>query len=1066
MAGFILCLPLKNHFTKLALIWVIGLNPITSSVVSAAITSENESGIVQQDTRKIQGIVKDALGEPVIGANVLVKGTTNGVITDLNGHFSLSVSNNAVLIVSYIGFLNTELVVGSRNDLNITLKEDTKTLEEVVVVGYGTQKKVNLSGAVSSVNVSDMTESRPVTNISSALAGLAAGVYVNSGNNKPSNNGNASITVRGQGTLNNSSPLVIIDGVEGSMSSISPQDVENISVLKDAASASIYGSRAANGVILITTKKGKSGKITLDYNGYISFESIRDNVNMVSNYANYMEYMNEASRNSERVEPYSKKMIDLWRSNENNPNKLLYPNTDLMDIFEVGVSQQHNMSVSGGNEKVTFFTSFNYLKNPGVLINSGHERYNLRSNVDVKVNNWLKVGTNLSGYTSSSDATAAPYPGEDGDFVDRAFNYMGCLPGTPLMDDQGRLGVNMNPEENPQSINSPYFRLRSIEGNVKTNNIKARLYGMLNPFKGLTVQGSYVYEFYDNSINTKPVAVPQYDFLNDKLFSDGQIRTNVYNANEKRIRNFMDATALYETSLINDKLDLGMMIGASQEQFRQESFGVTRYDLIDPSLSVIDGAVGPSESDGNAKEWAMRSFFARLNLSWDSRYLLEVNFRGDGSSRFLKGNRWGYFPSFSGAWRVSEEAFMKGVRWLDNLKVRASYGSLGNNALGNNKDLDGNYMAQSLYSSSNYVLGRALAMGLSQTALANAALTWESTYVTNLGFDFGLLNNRLSGTIDIFKKRTEGILINLPAPMVVGNATIPRQNAAQVTNKGIELTLNWNDKIGKDFTYSIGGNFSYIRNNVDKFRGDVPAYSGDQMILEGYPINVKYLYKVDRIIQSDADLAIVQNMLDNAPVDENGKKMTVFPYGTPGKGDLLYRDLDNNGIIDDKDREVMGHGASPTITYGMNLAASWKGFDFSMLLQGVADIQSSYRTSLFTTNVLWGGSLNQDIVDGRWYEGRTTPAEYPRLLANSEQRNMLNSDFWVMSKAYLKIRNIQLGYSLPKNWISSIFAERVRIYGSLENFFTFTSYKGFDPEVAGVGYPSLKQAVVGLNVTF
>lgn len=696
MAGFILCLPLKNHFTKLALIWVMGLNPITSSVVSAAITSENESGIVQQDTRKIQGIVKDALGEPVIGANVLVKGTTNGVITDLNGHFSLSVPNNAVLIVSYIGFLNTELAVGSRNDLNITLKEDTKTLEEVVVVGYGTQKKVNLSGAVSSVNVSDMTESRPVTNISSALAGLAAGVYVNSGNNKPSNNGNASITVRGQGTLNNSSPLVIIDGVEGSMSSISPQDVENISVLKDAASASIYGSRAANGVILITTKKGKSGKVTLDYNGYVSFESIYDNMNMVNNYANYMEYINEASRNSERVEPYSQKTIDLWRSNENNPKKWLYPNTDIMDIFEVGMSQQHNLSVSGGNDKVIFFTSFNYLKNPGVMINSGYERYSLRSNVDVKVNNWLKVGTNLSGYTSSADPAAAPYPGEDGDFIDRSFSYIANgTPGTPLRDDQGRLGINANPEENPQN-NSPYFRLSSIAGKVKVNSFKTRLYGVMTPLKGLTIQGSYVYEYYDNVNNSKPVAVPQYDFLNDRIALDGQIRTSVYNSNEKQIRNFMDATALYETNLINDRLGVGLMVGASQEQFRQELFGVTRYDLIDPSLSVIDGAVGPSESNGNAKEWAMRSFFARLNLSWESRYLLEVNFRGDGSSRFLKGNRWGYFPSFSGAWRVSEEAFMKGVNWLDNLKVRASYGSLGNNALGNNKDLDGNYMAQSL----------------------------------------------------------------------------------------------------------------------------------------------------------------------------------------------------------------------------------------------------------------------------------------------------------------------------------------------------------------------------------
>lgn len=528
----------------------------------------------------------------------------------------------------------------------------------------------------------------------------------------------------------------------------------------------------------------------------------------------------------------------------------------------------------------------------------------------------------------------------------------------------------------------------------------------------------------------------------------------------------MDATAQYERSFLNDRLDVGLMIGASQEQFRQESFEVTRYDLIDPSLSVNDGAVGPSESKGNAKEWAMRSFFGRLNLAWDNKYLLEVNLRGDGSSRFLPDNRWGYFPSFSAAWRISEEQFMKNIHWLDNLKIRGSYGSLGNNSLGNNKDLDGNYMALSLYSPSNYVLGRALAMGLSQSALANGALTWESTYVTNIGVDFGVLNNRLSGTVDIFNKRTEGILIDLPAPMVVGNAKIPKQNAAQVTNKGIELTLSWNDKIGKDFSYNVGANLSYIKNNVDKFRGEIPAISGDQMIVEGQPINVKYLYRVDRLVQSDADLAIVQQMLDKNPVDKNGKPLTVFPYGTPQKGDLLYKDLNSDGVINDDDREAVGHGANPTFTYGFNLGAAWKGIDFSMLLQGVTGIQSGYRTTLFQSSIRWGGQLNQDVIDGRWYEGRTTPATYPRLLEYSDPRNTQTSDFWTMSKAYLKIRNIQLGYTLPKAWTNTVFMERVRIYGSLENFFTFSKYKGFDPEISGIGYPTLKQAVVGVNVTF
>ena len=552
-----------------------------------------------------------------------------------------------------------------------------------------------------------------------------------------------------------------------------------------------------------------------------------------------------------------------------------------------------------------------------------------------------------------------------------------------------------------------------------------------------------------------------YNFQTNTLYTDGVGQTSIYNYNEKTYRNFMDAIARYERNYLNNRLSTNIMIGASQEQYKRSYFSATRKDLLDPSLGVIGGAIGESSSTGNVTEWAMRSFFGRINLGWDDKYLLEANLRADGSSRFQKDNRWGYFPSFSAAWRISEENFMKDFTWLDNLKIRGSYGSLGNNTLGSNRDNDGNYLSQSLYAQTNYVLGRAVAMGLSQTAIANANLSWETTYITNLGVDYNMFSNRLSGSLEFFNKKTDGILIDLPAPMVHGNATIPKQNAAQVTNKGVEFSVNWSDRVGKDFDYNVGFNFTYIKNNVDKFKGDEPSYDGARMLKEGLPIWSLYVREIDRIIQTDADLALVETMLNNPEVE--GK--VVFPYGVPQKGDILYKDLNGDGLVNDDDRTVIGNGKNPTFTYGVNLGFNWKGIDFSTLIQGVAGIKDVYLSNLYKSGVRQGYQMNQEVIDGRWYEGRTD-ASYPRLLDYSDTRNEQYSDFWVASKAYLKIRNITLGYTLPSQWTKVAYMDRVRVYGSLENFFTFSKWKGYDPEVSGVTYPTMRQAVISINVTF
>lgn len=1021
------------------------------------------SAFAQQIT--VKGHVVDATGEPVIGASVIEGKSTNGTITDIDGNFSLNVSANSTLTISFVGYKTQTVSVNGKTALKVTLQEDTEVLDEVVVVGYGTQKKVNLSGSVTSVNVSEMAESRPLTNISTALAGTAPGVQITSSNNIPSNNGDADIKVRGQGTLNNSSPLVIIDGVEGNLNSVSPQDVETVSVLKDAASSAIYGSRAANGVILITTKSGKAGRMKIDYTGYVSFQSLNKPYDVVTDYASYMEYMNEGMRNSNKPEPFSQNVINLWREKSKDPNGLnehgipnylAYPNSDIFDVYETGVSHQHSLSATGGSEKVTYYTSFNYLNNPGILENCGYERFSLRANIDSQVKDWLKIGVNLSGYT----ANTTPVSENINDIY--TYGLTGGNPGIAYLDDQNRLGINANNEDDPQNAtNNPYNRLRNVSGNIGINTLKTRMYAILTPLKGLTIQGSYTYDYYDKQKDSKPNFVPMYNFQTNTLYTDGVGQTSIYNYNEKTYRNFMDAIARYERNYLNNRLSTNIMIGASQEQYKRSYFSATRKDLLDPSLGVIGGAIGESSSTGNVTEWAMRSFFGRINLGWDDKYLLEANLRADGSSRFQKDNRWGYFPSFSAAWRISEENFMKDFTWLDNLKIRGSYGSLGNNTLGSNRDNDGNYLSQSLYAQTNYVLGRAVAMGLSQTAIANANLSWETTYITNLGVDYNMFSNRLSGSLEFFNKKTDGILIDLPAPMVHGNATIPKQNAAQVTNKGVEFSVNWSDRVGKDFDYNVGFNFTYIKNNVDKFKGDEPSYDGARMLKEGLPIWSLYVREIDRIIQTDADLALVETMLNNPEVE--GK--VVFPYGVPQKGDILYKDLNGDGLVNDDDRTVIGDGRNPTFTYGVNLGFNWKGIDFSTLIQGVAGIKDVYLSNLYKSGVRQGYQMNQEVIDGRWYEGRTD-ASYPRLLDYSDTRNEQYSDFWVASKAYLKIRNITLGYTLPSQWTKVAYMDRVRVYGSLENFFTFSKWKGYDPEVSGVTYPTMRQAVIGINVTF
>lgn len=1013
----------------------------------------------------IKGRIIDDKGQPISSATIQLKGTNIGTKSDVDGRFQLvHVTANSVLQISSIGYVTKDVSLQSNDFLEITLEASSRDVEEVVVVGFGTQKKENLTGAVSSIQMSDVVGSRPITSLSSGLAGQAAGLAVTQGSGRPGADG-GTLRVRGQGTLNNANPLVVIDGVLGDMNLINPQDVESISVLKDAASASIYGSRAANGVILITTKKGRNNDFKVIYNNYFSSQKPSNVMTMISNYADYMELVNEGYKNADaNAKPtFSQEKIDLWRSNK-NADPLMYPNVDWVEsLFQNKISQNHNLSFTGGSEKIKFFGSYSLLNNPGIVEQATYKRHTGRLNLEADVKPWLTLGTNINAVVSKTMIGT--------NLINDVFLYAAAsTPGMVLRAPDGRFGSPNNTEDDPQS-NNILHRLYTQKGDINKNRFVNRFFAKLKPIEGLSFEGSYTYTYNDDFIYSQPVFNDRWNFLTNSIATAGTGRSSVTNQSIKTFQYYMDGIAKYENTAVNSRLKYGIMAGASQEHLKDGWFAASKLDLIDPSLSVLNAATIDASASGNTTDWTMRSYFGRLNLSWDDKYLLEANLRTDGSSRFMSGkSRWGTFPSASIGWKISSEDFYA-ISWMPTLKFRASYGSLGNNGTSDglffyNSGIN-NYEYQSLYNSANYILNNQLYIGFAQTGLSNSLLTWETTNILNLGLDFDLLKYKLSGSIDVFDKTTNNILISLPAPMVVGDASIPRTNAAKVRNRGIETSLSYRDRIGEKFQFNINGNFTFIDNKVIKFKGNDRSISGSNLIQEGYAINTQFILKADRIIQTDADLQLVEDMIKNAPINPltNQQVNPFAAYGKPAKGDLLYVDTNKDGIINDEDRVAMGHGTAPRVTYGFNLGFDYQGFDFNVFLQGSAGNKLVYTDLHYTPTVRWGYQLNQEIVDGRWIEGKTD-ATYPRLLPYNNSRNVINSDFWMQSKAYMRIKNIQLGYTFSNALTQKIAIQNLRVFGSLENFWTFTKYKGFDPEVSGTNYPTMKQVVFGIGLTF
>ena len=993
----------------------------------------------QQQDNKVTGVVKDANGDPIIGANVTVKGESIGTITDIDGRFILNAPSDAVLQITYIGYVAQDVKIDNRKEVVVTLMEDTETLDEVVVVGYGTQKKVNLTGSVGNVSLDDLGN-RPITNASNALQGTVSGVYALQRSGQPGSDGSV-INIRGVGTLNNSDPLVLIDGFPGSMSDVDASDISSISVLKDAASAAIYGNRAANGVVLITTKKGATGKVKLSYNGYFGIQEATSLPDVLNSYE-YATLYNEACRNSGQAEKYLPEEIQKFRDGTDP----MYPSINYFDVYyDKATMQNHRLNVSGGSDTFQYAFMLGYLEQDGILVGTNYRKTDFRANIDSYLwNKRLRVTARLSGNygvkKEPTDTWAAKW-------------YATNAPVWPLKNTDG-IWMSVNGERN-------YYG-EIMEGSRSRNEryvFNGQLEGELKIWDGLSAQFTYGYNV--ESANTNAFNA------NVTLASmDGTTKTLVSDLNETNNLNFQTLlTTLLRYNKTFGKHEISVLAGYSEEYFKWKWNSGFRSGFINNNQPVLNlGDASTMSNNADAYDLGLRSFFGRINYSFNNRYLFEANIRRDASSRFAEGNQWGTFPSFSVGWIVSEEDFMKDLDWLDMFKVRASWGKLGN------QNINSYYVGSEILSSGqNYSLGGTLQPGVAVNSMINKETTWETTSQFDIGFDLAL-NNGLSLTFDYFDKRTNDILMQTPIPLTMGNLSAPYVNAGKVSNKGIEALIGYRKNFENGLKLRTSLNLSHIVNKITDLNGASPIISEPKAQMEGYAINAFYGYEMDGLYQI-SDFTWQNNSDPNIPHEErdyvlkNGV-VSVANY-TAQPGDIKYKDLNGDGKVTmEDDRTIIGK-QFPDLTYAWQLNLEWKNFDFSMFWQGVQGINGY---TYFEIACPFSGFANM----GSWWLDRWTPdnpdAKYPRLTVDGT-RNNIHSTFYMENASYLRLKNIELGYTFDKKLLPFMRNCTVRLYGNIQNAFTITNYKGFDPEMEvgetrAQAYPQVRIYTIGLNVNF
>lgn len=1020
------------------------------------------------------GVVTDTTGETVIGASVVVKGTTNGTITGLDGDFSLSgVTKGSILVVSFVGYQNTE-VKWNGQPLTIVLKEDTKVLDEVVVVGYGTQKKANLSGAVAAVD-GKVLQDRPITNIGQGLQGVVPNLNITM-NNGGAPGATSSFNIRGNTSLNGGSPLVLVDNVQMDANLVNPDDIESISVLKDAASASIYGARAAYGVILITTKKGKKSDkptVSLSATGYWQSPALTfHNVNSMQ----YLTMMDEAYQNDGGSGHYFKSQVyqyaeDYFNGKYDSPvffdtaydtYKYGYcGNTDWWDeLYKTSFSQIYTANISGGNDRTTYYASVS-MNDQGGILKAGddkYNKYNANVNISSNITKWLNVSAKIAhtytdelhptGGTTAMNSTA--YSGLS--------SYSGMMKGdlSPLMPVKHPDGhyAGQGSYTNPVAIME-----QGGNAQYKQNDLWMTGAVKITPIKGLVINADYTWNFYGKSSNQHVQNFYDYTAVpGTENYYPWTNPSSVTVTNNDDYYNAFNAFAEYTFSL-KEKHNFKVMVGYNQENKHKKYHYAGRKNLIDSSNPSLNLAYGDMAMNGSETHWSVNGFFARINYDYKGKYLLELNGRYDGSSKFPHGDRYAFFPSASVAWRVSEEKFWEPIRgWFDNFKLRASYGSLGNQALDESRYGNFPYLATyGINTKYGALLNGTRPVAVSVPGLVSASFTWETVNQIDFGFDASFFGGRLNTSFDWYRRNTKDMLTAGQALPAVLGTSVPQENAADMKTVGWEVSLEWNDRLSNGFGYHIKGVLSDYQASITKFSNPTKLLDTHYV---GEKLNEIWGYVSNGLFQSDEDAkAADQSYLSG---------------GSWGAGDVKYEDLNNDGKIDigkntlddSGDRKIIGN-STPRYSYGITAGFDYKGFDFEMFWQGIGKRDYWLGGSQF-----WGftdewctpltSSLDYWTEDNR-------DAYFPRLHHYGVNGgNHQVSTRYLQNAAYLRLKNVVLGYTIPRSITEKVKISRLRVFVQGENLLTFTPLiDSYDPETLNnMTYPINKKISVGLNLTF